>query len=300
MDFEYVPCNLCGGTNNRLLFQKRGLAVKEIFSIVQCTQCALIFVNPRLKKEALMKMYDEQYFKGQGFGEANYLKWAGTQEKKQEAEAHLAHLSSFLHLSKSPTRLLEVGFGTGDFLLQGKSQGFIVEGTDISPFACKSLAEKGVKVYQGFLEEVPLLSGFYDCVVAIETMEHLPDPKAFLLEVKRILKPGGLFYHQTANFTRHKWRGASSGYVMPEGHLYYFTYETFKRSLTTTGFDVLDSYRYYHPGRRPLKLLFEWGFLKKQDHSPRHNLDRLFYSLFRFSDLVRGNWTLPLGQKREL
>ena len=39
----------------------------------------------------------------------------------------------------------------------------------------------------------------FDAVVSFETIEHIPSPDLFLKEVKRILKPGGLFIISTPN-----------------------------------------------------------------------------------------------------
>ncbi|HLA50907.1 MAG TPA: hypothetical protein VJZ92_01470, partial [Thermodesulfobacteriota bacterium] len=54
---ETVNCNLCGATDERLLFLKDG------FRIVRCNSCGLIFVNPRPKKEYLQKLYSKGYYR---------------------------------------------------------------------------------------------------------------------------------------------------------------------------------------------------------------------------------------------
>lgn len=41
--------------------------------------------------------------------------------------------------------------------------------------------------------------GFFDAVVSFETIEHAPFPEIFLKEVKRVLKPNGLFILSTPN-----------------------------------------------------------------------------------------------------
>lgn len=44
-----------------------------------------------------------------------------------------------------------------------------------------------------------LLSNAYDCVVAVEVLEHVEDDSAFVCEVQRVLKPGRTFLMTTPN-----------------------------------------------------------------------------------------------------
>jgi SAM-dependent methyltransferase len=39
----------------------------------------------------------------------------------------------------------------------------------------------------------------FDCVVAVEVLEHVEEDESFVREVKRVLKPGGLFLMTTPN-----------------------------------------------------------------------------------------------------
>jgi len=293
---ESVVCNLCGNSQTHLLFKKKGVVTQVLYHIVQCDTCGLIYVNPRISKEVGEGLYEEEYFKGEGFDISSYQKWAGSQEKQEESDAYLDHLVPFLDSSKNPHKLLEIGFGTGEFLVSAKKRGFIVEGVDVSRYACKVVQEKGIKTHLGALVDLSLPEQSYDCVVGVELVEHVRDPKAFFVEVKRLLKPGGLFYHQTANYDHYRRAGASSHYVMPEGHLYYYTHETFKKFLDLVGFEILDPYQYYHPGRSAMKFLFKMCLLSEKGKFPQNLLERVFYSSFKFSDGIRGNKMLPLGR----
>jgi SAM-dependent methyltransferase len=42
------------------------------------------------------------------------------------------------------------------------------------------------------LHDFPLPNDIFDCVLSLETLEHVPDPVLFIKEVKRVLKPGGI------------------------------------------------------------------------------------------------------------
>lgn len=42
--------------------------------------------------------------------------------------------------------------------------------------------------------KIPLADNAIDCILCTEVLEHCSNPKAVLLEIKRVLKPGGLFF----------------------------------------------------------------------------------------------------------
>lgn len=44
---------------------------------------------------------------------------------------------------------------------------------------------------------MPFDIGSFDCVIATEVLEHVPDIDQYLMEVKRVLRPGGIFFFTT-------------------------------------------------------------------------------------------------------
>jgi SAM-dependent methyltransferase len=78
-------------------------------------------------------------------------------------------------------------------------------------------------------------------VTAFDVIEHHPDPRSLLVEMRRIVKPGGLVVigtHDVGNFFariygRH-WRHMSA-----IGHLTYFTSSTLTKMMETSGFRVV-------------------------------------------------------------
>jgi ubiquinone/menaquinone biosynthesis C-methylase UbiE len=98
-------------------------------------------------------------------------------------------------------RALELGCGTGFFLLNLKQAGVLSEGsvTDISP-GMVDVAVRNAKAL-GFevdgrvadAESIPYDDETFDLVVGHAVLHHIPDVELALREVLRVLKPGGRF-----------------------------------------------------------------------------------------------------------
>lgn len=96
-------------------------------------------------------------------------------------------------------RVLEVGAGTGFFLLNLWQAGFVEEAhaTDLSPgmlAACGANARRlgcDLRTAAGDAEALPYADGAFDLVVGHAFLHHLPDYGAAIAEMRRVLRPGG-------------------------------------------------------------------------------------------------------------
>ncbi len=247
-ELENVACNLCGSRKTRTFYSKRGPLTGEDFPLCRCRNCGLLYLNPRLTADSLLALYDENYYRGDGFdGNVNYVDEYEGAYFKTDTDYHVRQL---LKLVPPPATILDVGCGTGVVMRALEKNGYTIRGIEPSPFASDFARSKGHDVLTGDFLNAELPENHYDAVLALEVIEHVHDPGRFLRRVRRTLRPGGLFYYTTGNFKgfslQHKLLGRAvlDSYVAPEGHIYFFSSTTMKHYFRENGFS-----RVFYPRR---------------------------------------------------
>lgn len=138
------------------------------------------------------KLYETKYYPISEH--LNYIAFPPALERK-------AFLGKHLSCFKEKARFCDLGFGPGvltAFILQ-QNVSWKADGVDISQHclhhAQRLLAKKEVlersELSVGDIRSLPYPDRTFDVVVAVEVLEHIPDPEAGLLEAMRVLKPGG-------------------------------------------------------------------------------------------------------------
>lgn len=99
-------------------------------------------------------------------------------------------------------RVLDLGCRSGA-LSRHFLDGNEVVGLDVDRVALAKAAELGIEPVVANVEEpLPFPDGSFDAVVAGELLEHLRFPDAVVAEVRRVLRPGGVFVGSVPNAFR--------------------------------------------------------------------------------------------------
>jgi SAM-dependent methyltransferase len=195
----------------------------------QCSRCGLIFRDPFPNAAILSHLYTTSWMSP----DVNIAETGATEvNSAQSLVKFLAR--SIGNANLSGKRILDFGAGRGAMTLALRQKGAQV--VAIEPFGYDYLVKLGVSTYRE-LKELPRETGF-DGIVALEVLEHLPDPTRTLLQLHRHLAPGGWLFITTPNaaglparLRGERWREA----VRP-GHVLFFTPPTLKSLLLETGF----------------------------------------------------------------
>jgi len=98
----------------------------------------------------------------------------------------------------TPRRALDLGAGRGELSTSLAIRGYDVTAVERYP----AQFEAKVPLVDADLNEpFPFADGSFDTVMAIEILEHLENPRRFLRELSRVLRPGGTAIVSTPNLT---------------------------------------------------------------------------------------------------
>jgi SAM-dependent methyltransferase len=92
--------------------------------------------------------------------------------------------------------VLEIGYGSGIFLVELQQRSRRLYGVDIHPHVREvrqALAAVGVEatLFSASAEDMPLASGSVDLIVAVSTLEYVADQRRATAEMHRVLRAGG-------------------------------------------------------------------------------------------------------------
>jgi SAM-dependent methyltransferase len=157
---------------------------------------------------------------------------------RELADEHVRHL----RLPAGRARLLDVGCGEGEFLVEMQSLGWSVEGIDPSSDAVATARARGVPARQGTLAERSLDARSFDAITFRLALEHIRDPIAALAACRHALGPGGVLWIATPslNAEAHRLFGRNWIHLEPPRHAVVYSASGLARLLSEVGFDVVE------------------------------------------------------------
>ena len=119
-------------------------------------------------------------------------------------------------------RILDIGAGTGDYLLECKNQNWDILGIEPNDKAKGIAVGKGIK-FGDTIEK--LESNSFDVITMWHVLEHVPDVEHQVAELKRLLKPSGTIIIAVPNFKSYDanhYKEFWAAYDVPR-HLWHFS-----------------------------------------------------------------------------
>ena len=206
------------------------------FQLERCVNCGFVFMNPRYTDEQLLHLYSDR---GSERLDAIYNKIATSPSVRAEYEKKLDLLES---MRPARGRMLDFACGAGHFFELARGRGWDAHGLEVGTWAAQAAADRGLpNLHIGTLQTVDFGAKSFDVVYAAQVLEHLPNPGNDLKEIRRILKPGGIFYVDVPNYRTLSILAGRDDFMLnePPQHLNYFTAKTLRRLLEGAGFRIL-------------------------------------------------------------
>ncbi len=238
VESEYVPCDHCGATEERVLFEgpDRLLHLPGTFRVVECLRCGWIRQNPRPTAETISYYYPPDYVSFIRAIEDEPRLW-----RRWDRRYGILKRRWAVERLHPKGRLLDVGCATGIFLHEMQQAGWDVVGIEPNLNAADYARRRfGLQIYIGTLRQVGLPSAAFDVITLWDVLEHLPTPWADLVEVHRLLKDNGLLVIRIPNLESLEARLFGPfwlGWDLPR-HLYLFPRRALVAGLSELGFTV--------------------------------------------------------------
>ncbi|MBC7456937.1 MAG: class I SAM-dependent methyltransferase [Bdellovibrionaceae bacterium] len=251
------PCPVCNSTNEKVFLQPTvdesdpaklyGAAsgIPGTQRLVQCQNCEMIYESPRYDAATIVQGY------------------MSSQEAGHDSQYPMRVKSFFLTLKKLANRIpgkgakvLDIGTAGGAFLDAAAQYGFDAFGMEPSADLVARGQARGLKIQQGTIESHKFAPSSFDMVCLWDVIEHLPDPKFALEEVKKLLKPDGilLINYPDIGTWQAKLAGKKFWWILSV-HLHHFTRRTIFDICKRTGFDAFHFQRYWQ--------VLEFGYLER-------------------------------------
>jgi len=221
-----MTCLICDGDSRA---SAKFLSVGP-YCIARCPVCGVVFLDSQLESIAKTSINEQRYG-----GERPERRGSSLIREDQRALAEISQHSG--HGS-----LLEIGCGDGGFLVIAAAEGWRVRGVEMSDGAARIAASVlgEERIHHGPLETCDLEPESFDVVVMKSVIEHLPNPRAGLASVRRLLRPGGHLYLLTPNIESLDARLYKSRWfaLVPGDHLWFFSPATLENLVKRSGFET--------------------------------------------------------------
>ena len=262
-------CPVCGSPHSTLKLKAKDYTVSnEMFHIVTCDSCQLIYTNPRpAANEA-----------GPYYNASAYISHSDTNEGIINKLYHavrkftLQSKTNWIELEKKGTKeLLDIGCGNGHFLAAAKERGWHINGLELDLETAARAAKLTGLAISSSLKEIELEKRF-QVITLWHVLEHVYEIDTYFEFFKNRLAPNGkllLALPNAASFDANYFKEHWAAYDVPR-HIYHFTPATISALAAKYGFTL----------KKSRGLIFDSFYISLLSNEYKSGNKRLLHSFF--------------------
>jgi 2-polyprenyl-3-methyl-5-hydroxy-6-metoxy-1,4-benzoquinol methylase len=207
----------------------------ESFELLLDEELQLLKTHPQPSAENLGKYYESDDYISHTDGKRSFFEKLYHTVKQKALSNKLKFIQD---LQPKKGTLLDIGSGTGDFLVVAKKRGWNITGIEPSEKAKAIAVSKGVT----FVDSLNAIAdASYDVVTMWHVLEHVPDVEKQISELKRILKPDGVIVIAVPNFKSYDAKHYGefwAAYDVPR-HLWHFSKTAIEKLFSHRGMSLI-------------------------------------------------------------
>lgn len=219
-------CPVCKST------AQKPYAQKDDHEVVKCADCRFVFTRSIPSARELFEYYLDHRSQTRRRRRSIWMRvkyWM------------LSRLVQWMSPRQSVIRTLELGCGEGLFLeTVQENPRFHATGLDVCQKSIEQALHQVLDAHHSDLESKRYADNTFDFIFAFHQLEHVQNPERLVVEMQRILKPGGYLFlalpcisHLSARLAGRRWR-----HLTPPAHLWYFSPRTLSKFVTRLGFQT--------------------------------------------------------------
>jgi 2-polyprenyl-3-methyl-5-hydroxy-6-metoxy-1,4-benzoquinol methylase len=232
MQTDPAACPLCGeiSASHHLRAPDRFHWRHDEYELLSCSNCSGVWLTNPPRPDQMGIHYDDDYHKAiMAAGETSVAaRWHRQRER----------ISRY----KSAGAILDIGCSSGAFLGTMKGEFWKLHGIEMEALtAARARTTTGAEVFVGDAVDAPFAAESFDVITCFDLLEHVYQPRQFLMKVREWLKPGGIVYIALPNIDSWESRILGTywfGLELPR-HLFHFSPRSLRYVMKSLGFSEI-------------------------------------------------------------
>jgi 2-polyprenyl-3-methyl-5-hydroxy-6-metoxy-1,4-benzoquinol methylase len=243
MELEFVEsCPLCKGVELVLSHQSTdNLVSGDLFSVYKCTSCDFRVTSPRPTSGDAGSYYNSASYVSHNDVARGWMPKIYRVVRDIMIQHKLRIVERYKEKNPGRKNMLDIGCGTGEFLLKAKKMGYNTTGFEPDKNASETAINKGLNIITGDDRLKELSPKYFDVVTLWHVLEHMYHPKDRIEILENTLRDHGIMIvaiPEYESFDGKYYMQNWAGWDLPR-HVYHYNESTLTRVMDELNFKLI-------------------------------------------------------------